>query len=149
MIITEMAENDCRAILARAPVARLGCSQDGQPYVVPVFIALEDRYVYVFSTVGKKINWMRANPKVCVQADDIRSQSHWSSVIAYGRYQELPEKQYPEEHEHARKLLEVRHQWWLNALAVGRLGLKEWVTPVFFRIEIDALTGVAVTDDTA
>jgi nitroimidazol reductase NimA-like FMN-containing flavoprotein (pyridoxamine 5'-phosphate oxidase superfamily) len=35
----------------------------------------------------------------------------WASVIASGRYQELPEPQYAEERAHARNLLDKRHQW--------------------------------------
>jgi nitroimidazol reductase NimA-like FMN-containing flavoprotein (pyridoxamine 5'-phosphate oxidase superfamily) len=147
MPISEMSEADCRAVLAHASVARLGCSRDGQPYVVPVYIALDGRYIYVFSTFGKKIKWMRENPKVCLQADNIRSRSHWSSVIAYGRYEELNESEYAEEREHGRKLLEKRHKWFLNAIAVRRIDLAEWVSPLFFRIEIDSLTGLAATDD--
>jgi uncharacterized protein len=35
---------------------------------------------------------MRANPKVCVQADEIQNQGEWISVIVYGEYEELPDR---------------------------------------------------------
>ena len=40
---------------------------------------------------------MRSHPKVCVQVDEIRSQSHWVSVIAYGEFRELRETQFEDE----------------------------------------------------
>ncbi len=34
---------------------------------------------------------MRANPRVCVEMDEIAAYDQWVSVIAVGRYEELPE----------------------------------------------------------
>jgi uncharacterized protein len=143
MRIDELNDSECREILSRASTARLGCSLNDQPYVVPVGIAYEENDIYVFSTLGQKIKWMRSNPKVCVQVDEIRSQSDWSSVIANGKYQELPEPQFEDERNHARKLLQQRHQWWLNAMAERRIRLRdEEIKPLFFRICISSLTGL-------
>jgi nitroimidazol reductase NimA-like FMN-containing flavoprotein (pyridoxamine 5'-phosphate oxidase superfamily) len=86
---------------------------------------------------------MRGNPKVCVEVDEIASQSQWTSVIATGHYQELPEPEYTAEREHARTLLGRRYQWWLNALAERQLRLgDDSVTPLFFRIHTDSITGL-------
>ena len=93
MDINEMTAGECRGYLQRASLGRLGCSYENQPYVVPIHFASEDGYLYVFSTFGQKVKWMRANPKVCVQTDEIRNQSEWISVIVYGEYEELPEPQ--------------------------------------------------------
>jgi len=90
MIVRQMAESECREFLERSSIGRLGCSLDEQPYIVPVYLAHEADNVYVFSTFGQKIRWMRANPKVCIQIDEIIDDSEWTSVIASGRYQELP-----------------------------------------------------------
>ena len=143
MRIDELNETECREILSRASMARLGCSLNDQPYVVPVGIAYEDNYIYVFSTMGQKIRWMRSNPKVCVQIDEMRSQSDWASVIANGEYQELPEPQFENERKHARKLLQQRHHWWLNAVAERRILMRdEEVKPLFFRIRVGSLNGL-------
>ncbi len=104
MVINKMSEKECAALLARASLGRLGCSLDNQPYVVPISFAYEPNYIYVLSTFGQKIEWMRANPKVCVEVEEVASESEWVSVIANGRYQELPEPEYTAEREHARKL---------------------------------------------
>jgi nitroimidazol reductase NimA-like FMN-containing flavoprotein (pyridoxamine 5'-phosphate oxidase superfamily) len=143
MVIHEMTGEECQAFLARASMGRLGCSLDDQPYVVPIYFAYEPDYIYVLSTFGQKIKWMRANPKVCVEIEEAPSQSQWVSVIANGRYQELPELQYSTERAHARKLLEKRHRWWLNALAERRTKSgNDWIEPLFFRIRIDSMTGL-------
>jgi len=59
--------------------------------------------VYVFSTLGKKIEWMRQNPKICLQVDEMASPSNWISVVINGTYLELPEPQYTVEKEGARE----------------------------------------------
>jgi nitroimidazol reductase NimA-like FMN-containing flavoprotein (pyridoxamine 5'-phosphate oxidase superfamily) len=70
------------------------------------------------------------------------------SVIATGLYQELPEPQYSSEREHARRLLGKRYHWWQNALAERQLKLGgDLITPLFFRIHIDAVTGLSATDE--
>lgn len=143
MTLSEMTEKECLDVLARAAIGRLGCALDNQPYVVPIYLAYEPGFIYVFSTYGKKIEWMRANPKVCVEVDEVRSQTQWMSVVANGRYEELPEPQFEKERQHARSLLEKRHGWWLNALAERRTQLPdELIAPLFFRIYVDAVSGL-------
>jgi len=100
-----MTEEESGAFLTSASLGRLGCSLDNQPYVVPIYFVYEPGYIYVLSTFGQKTEWMRANPKVCLEVDEVTNQSQWTSVIANGRYQELPEPQYTAEREHARRLL--------------------------------------------
>jgi uncharacterized protein len=142
MLINEISDQECRAVLARVPVARLGCALDNQPYVVPIHFAYDGQYIYVFSTVGKKIEWMRANPKVCIQTD-IHSEGEWVSVIVNGRYEELTEPRYTAERKHANALLAQRYDWWLNALAHRRMTLGDSsIEPLFFRIHIDSMTGL-------
>jgi uncharacterized protein len=143
MLIKEIPESECRDLLANAKVARLGCSFNDQPYIVPIVMAYEPDYVYFFSTFGKKVEWMRANPKVCVQVDSINGQSEWVSVIANGEYQELAEPRYTDERNHARKLLGERHHWWLNALAERRTQLRDQeIMPIFFRVKLSSVTGL-------
>lgn len=143
MRIDELNNAECRDVLARASMARLGCSLNDQPYVVPVGIAYEEDYIYVFSTLGQKIKWMRSNPKVCVQIDEIKSQSDWVSVVANGEYQELPEPQFEQERAQARSLLQKRHHWWLNAMAERRIVMRdEEIKPLFFRIRVGSVSGL-------
>lgn len=148
MVVHEMTEEECRALLSQGSMGRLGCSSENQPYVVPVSFAYEADYIYVFSTFGQKIEWMRANPKVCMQTDEIAYDSQWASVIVYGRYQELPEPRYTAERDHARELLEKRNRWWLEALGERRVKSSKDISiaPLFFRIQIDSMTGLRALD---
>jgi hypothetical protein len=151
MVVNEISGQECRAVLARASIGRLGCALDNQPYVLPIYLACESDYIYVLSTFGQKIEWMRANPKVCVEVDEIASDFQWVSVIVNGRYQELPEPQYADERARARKLLETHYRWWQTAFAERQLKAGDsLVTPIFFRIRIDSMTGLgAITEPTS
>ena len=100
MLIDVMTKQECREVLARVSFGRLACSLRDQPYVVPVCLAYELDAIYIFSTPGKKIEWMRANPRVCIEVDEIADQSRWATVIVNGWYEELPEIQYAADREH-------------------------------------------------
>ena len=91
MRIIAISQHECGELLKRLYLGRLGCALDNQPYIVPVYFSYEPDSIYIFSTVGKKIEWMRQNPKVCLQADEIVDRSDWLSVIVTGKYLELSE----------------------------------------------------------
>ena len=92
MVIREMSNKECLRVLTGARLARLACAHENQPYVVPVYLAYDEASgcLYGFTTPGQKIEWMRANPLVCVEVDEIAADDQWLSVIAFGRYEELP-----------------------------------------------------------
>lgn len=148
MIINEINEEECRAVLERGSIGRLGCSLNDQPYVTPVYFAWEPGCFYVLSTVGQKINWMRQNPRVCMQVDAVAAPSKWVSVIATGTYEEIPGPEDSAERAHARKLLEEKHhKWWAGALAERRAKVDDLlIEPVLFRIVTDAVTGLRATE---
>jgi len=143
MAIQEMSEQECREFLAGSSFGRLGCALDNQPYVVPIQFACEGDYLYSFGTFGQKIEWMRANPKVCVQVDKVSGRFDWVSVIGLGSYEELVEPRYELERAHARKLLDTRERWWLNALAERQLKSgDELIAAIFFRIRMESVSGL-------
>ena len=143
MRIIAMSQQECRELLKRVSIGRLGCSLDDQPYVVPVGFSYEPDYIYMFSTLGKKIKWMRKNPKVCLQADEIGNRSNWLSVIVTGTYLELREPQYTAQLEHALEQLEQYSEWWRNPLAQRREQTSDLsIETVFFRIDIGSMSGL-------
>lgn len=96
MIIREMSRVECLQMLSRNRLARLACARENQPYIVPVSLvshesANDGPCLYGITTPGQKIEWMRANPLVCIEFDEVASQSQWVSVIVFGRFEELPE----------------------------------------------------------
>jgi hypothetical protein len=147
MQITEMTTVECSALLAHSSVGRLGCSFENQPYVVPINFAYDSGYLYVFSTFGQKVKWMRANPRVSVQSEQIQSESEWASVVVNGEYEELTEPQYTAERKHATSLLGKRYQWWLNALGQRQLRVGDNpIEPLFFRIRIESVSGLRTAE---
>ena len=148
MEVNEMAAEECKVVLEHASLGRLGCSYENQPYVVPIHFAYDSGYLYVFSTFGQKVKWMRANPKVCVQTDQAQNQSEWISVIVNGEYEELPGPQYTAERKHASSLLAQRSHWWLHALGERqmRVGDKS-IEPLFFRVRIQSVSGLRATEE--
>ncbi len=143
MLIQDLTRQASLDLLARTRLGRLACTQGTQPYVVPFYFAYAEGYLYSFTTVGQKIEWMRANPLVCVEADEVVSPQQWLSVVAFGRYEELPDT--PEcrlEREFAHKLLRRYAMWWEPGYVKTTLhGTQRPLTPIFYRIEIDRITG--------
>ena len=150
MRIQEMARTECFDVLARARFGRLGCAYDNQPYVVPIYFACDETHLYGVATFGKKIEWMRANPLVCVEVEEVASHNQWETVVIFGRYEEMPDR--PEwqcQRAHAHELLRKRPMWWQPAyVASTHRGVPHSLIPVFYRIRIDEITGHrALPDD--
>ena len=143
MRIVEISPDECKELLTHVSIGRLPCSRENQPYVVPVCFAYEPEYLYVFSTLGQKVKWMRQNPKVCLQIDEIADRSNWTSVVVNGAYLELREPQYTAEKAHAREQLTKYSEWWLTPLAERReRGSDLSIEPVFFRIDVASISGL-------
>jgi uncharacterized protein len=143
MQISEMSSDDCSSLIARLGFGRLACSFRNQPYVVPFYFAYEPGRLYGFTTVGQKVEWMRSNPLVCVEVDEVLSHFHWSSVVILGRYEELPDTP---ECNHARNQaqvqLERRSLWWQTAYAASLArGGTPTPNPLFYCIHINQVTG--------
>ena len=142
MRITEMTTNECRRVLNGISLGRLGCSREDQPYVVPVYFAYEPGLLYGFATNGQKIEWMRTNPKVCVEVDEITNQFNWECVVITGSFEELGSPRHAAERQHARELLQNRSLWWETAFAARRLESEsDLIAPIFFRVQIESITG--------
>jgi nitroimidazol reductase NimA-like FMN-containing flavoprotein (pyridoxamine 5'-phosphate oxidase superfamily) len=143
MIVHDLDRAECLEFLAAAHVGRLACARSDQPYVVPAFFYFDRDAdcLFSFSTIGQKIDWMRENPKVCVEFDNIVDQYHWTTVVVFGRYEEVGDS--PEEsaaRRRAHELWQRHHAWWLPGAAMRASG-EEHGTPVVYRIRIDRITG--------
>jgi nitroimidazol reductase NimA-like FMN-containing flavoprotein (pyridoxamine 5'-phosphate oxidase superfamily) len=113
MFIEPMSDRECRELLSRGNVARLACSFENQPYVVPVHVDYYDGFLYGFSATGQKIDWMRANPRVCVEMDELTSRRCWESVIIFGEYEELTDTpEYAHARSDAQSLFQRHPVWW-------------------------------------
>jgi nitroimidazol reductase NimA-like FMN-containing flavoprotein (pyridoxamine 5'-phosphate oxidase superfamily) len=123
MLIQELTRQESLDLLARTRLGRLGCSKGPQPYVVPVYFTYGNHALYSFATLGQKIVWMRANPLVCVEADEVVSQQQWRSVIVFGRYEELSDTpEWQAARAVAQRLLQKSAMWWEPALLSSSTG---------------------------
>lgn len=142
MQIHQLSREQCAEIVGRTSLGRLACAKDDQPYVVPIHYSYDadDRCLYTCSSEGQKVAWMRGNPKVCVEVDDIADKRHWTTVVIFGRYQEIGSSDADAAlRERAWRLLQQRAEWWLPAAA--KMGAHEPHAMVVYRITIDRVTG--------
>ncbi|NNE97900.1 MAG: pyridoxamine 5'-phosphate oxidase family protein [Pyrinomonadaceae bacterium] len=132
-----------REILEQNRTARLACSFNDQPYIVPItFVFDGNDCLYALSAVGRKIKWMRENPLVCLELDKIENQYDWTSLVIFGRYQELPDSpEFRAERDLAHKLLSKYPMWWQPALDAEHLREEITEKPIYFRIHIEDITG--------
>jgi nitroimidazol reductase NimA-like FMN-containing flavoprotein (pyridoxamine 5'-phosphate oxidase superfamily) len=146
MLIREMTGEECRSALERAEIGRLACARGDQPYIVPIYFTYDDAHLYGITTLGQKIEWMRSNPRVCVEIDERTNHYQWMSVVVFGRYEELPDE--PDRSAVRRRALEVlqkREMWWQTACAAGES--REQGAPILYRIHIEQMTGHRATPD--
>jgi nitroimidazol reductase NimA-like FMN-containing flavoprotein (pyridoxamine 5'-phosphate oxidase superfamily) len=149
MFIHEMTVDECHRALQKASVGRLGCTRNNQPYVVPINFAFDGSYLYGFTTLGQKIEWLRSNPFVCFEIDEMTGHNEWMSIICFGRYEELPDKaEYEKARIRAYTLLQKRAMWWEPALiSQEHRDQPHSLTPIFYRIHLDKVTGHRATPD--
>jgi nitroimidazol reductase NimA-like FMN-containing flavoprotein (pyridoxamine 5'-phosphate oxidase superfamily) len=88
-MLGKLNETQIEALLKRQVTGRIACTDAGVPYIVPVNYVYDGKQVIGHSTMGKKMEIMRKNPRVCFQVDDIKTIFNWQSVIAWGRFEEI------------------------------------------------------------
>lgn len=134
-----LSNDEARKLFETARVSRLGCIVSGEPYVVPINCLLEGDYLYSHSLPGLKIAALRENPRACVQVDQIESDLHWQSAIAFGKFEEVTK--HSEREDVLTKLL--RHFPLLtpveSAIAIDAAA----PAVIVFKIKIERLTGVS------
>lgn len=145
MIVRELQMAECKSLLPRNRLGRLACAVDGQPYLVPIFHHFDGEAAYVFSLPGRKMDTMRANPKVALLVDETAKKGQWESVVAKGVFEELPDRIGTKRmRDHAWSLLSVHANWWQpGALKPGLPPLQDQQRRLFFRIRIVRMSGRA------
>ena len=149
MYVHELTYAECREVLRRSQVGRLACSLDKQPYVIPINFAFDGQFIYSFATHGQKVEWMRANPSVCFEVDEVNGRSEWTSIVIYGRYEELVDKpEFQEARMQAYASLSERAIWWEpDYIAQDHRDRPHSLVPIFFRIRIRKMTGHRANSD--
>jgi hypothetical protein len=138
-MITNISDVQSRELLQSARVGRLGCIVNGEPYIVPINFIFEDNCVFSHSLPGVKVTALRENPSACVQVDEIESDLSWSSVLAFGNFEEIVKP--TERKEILSKLLKRFALLTPVESAIAQDGSPLEV--VIFRIRIHRITGVS------
>lgn len=81
---------------------------------------------------------------MCLEVEEISDKDHWTTVLTFGRNEEI--HQNPEDAEvrrRAEQLFVQRREWWLPA--AGKVEGREHPDVVVYRIQIDRLPGRRAT----
>lgn len=138
-MITTLNEGRARELLRSTEVARLGCIANGEPYITPINYTFEDDCVYSHSLPGLKITALRKNPRACIQVDRVESDLRWTSVLAFGNFEEVVKPS--ERKEIMSKLLKRFPMLTPVESAIAEDGGSSEV--IVFRIRVDRVTGVS------
>lgn len=96
-MLGNLTDTEIESLLGSEVIGRIGCHADGKTYVVPISYAYDGKYIYCHTEDGMKIDFMRKNPEICFQVDNIQSMVHWQSAVLWGKFEELTD-------EHARSM---------------------------------------------
>lgn len=137
MNIGKLKDTDALMLLHEETLGRLGCIASGWPYVVPVNYFFDGKDIFVHTLPGKKIDALRANPRVCMQVDAIKDSYNWRSVIAYGTFEEVSDEE-TRENVLTKLYRHLPHMTPVESRLVN--GMKETIV---FRIKVEEVTGLA------
>ncbi len=77
------------SIVGRIACCGHGVAGDGRPYLVPLAYGYDGESIYAHSGPGRKLELMRAEPRVTFEVDAAEASDRWRSVIAEGTFEEL------------------------------------------------------------
>lgn len=87
-----LSHEEALEVLESAPVAHLGLVDGGKPYVTPMSFVVEGNRIFFRTMAGKKLDALRQNPSVCVEASRYDEETgDWESVIVRGEATETDE----------------------------------------------------------
>lgn len=81
----EMSKQEAERMLSSALVGRLGLCAGDEPYVVPLAFCYMDGKIYTHGAkTGKRVDYVKRNPRVCFEVDEYDPDGFWRSVIVFG-----------------------------------------------------------------
>ena len=136
--IRELPAEQIEALLRTAIVGRIACcghgaAGDGRPYLVPLAYGYDGDAVYAHSGPGRKLDFMRAEPRVTFEVDQAVAPDRWRSVIAEGTFEEIDD---PRQRDTALKVI-------YGAEGIPDLGSQT----IVFRIRLTSRSGRYETPD--
>lgn len=144
-MLGELNDTQINNVLSSQALGRLACTDGKRPYIVPVTYAYDGKFIYGQTNEGLKLKLLRKNPLVCFEVDMMTDMRHWQSVLVYGKFIELKNK----ESDNARDILFNRVLPLMTSSTVHPYGHNETVTvddstrvkQVMYKIKIKKVTG--------
>src|SRR4051794_354194 len=89
-----LPDDEIEQLLRESIVGRIACCDhgahgDGRPYLVPLAYGYDGESIYAHSGPGRKLDLMRAEPRVTFEVDSATTADRWRSVIAEGTFEEI------------------------------------------------------------
>ncbi len=146
-MLTDLTPPQIDEMLKGAYYGHLGCHMDDQIYVVPITFVYKDNALLAYTTEGKKVELMRANPKVCVQTEKINKDGSWESVMMWGTFKQLDDA-----NDRQQACMALAAQF-ANISSIGGEALvsplirdisnPDWekIAPIVYKIDIEKMTG--------
>ncbi|ARK09817.1 pyridoxamine 5'-phosphate oxidase family protein [Fibrella sp. ES10-3-2-2] len=88
-MLSDLSPEVTNHLLTTQFFGRIGCAANGQVLVVPVSYFYDGQAIYGHTREGTKTQFLRQNPAVCFEVDEICSPTSWRSVVVQGMYEEL------------------------------------------------------------
>ena len=141
--VEDMSPAEMHALLQRESFGHLGCSRDGRPYVVPMNYAYDGKELYFFTTEGMKTQFIRSNPQVCLQVEEVIDSTNWRSVMVIGQATELT---LGDEMQRAMKLITERNPSLTPAISATQIdSIGRAVDIALYRITPEVIDGRQAT----
>ena len=145
VLIEELDRQSCLDLLSHTHLGRLACWKGTRRAWCRLFRLRRQLCLQLFDD-RKEIEWMRANPLVCVEADEVVGPQKWTSVIVFGSTRSCPI------HLSGRKSApplsvcsDAGRCGGNRPTQKGHPGRSASLEPLFYRIHIDEITGRRAT----
>lgn len=144
-MLGQLNDTQIRNILSSQAVGRLACTDGKQPYIVPVTYAYDGKYIYGQTIEGLKLKMLRKNLNVCFEVDMMTDMRNWQSVLVFGKFQELKNKEAQKARDilfgHVFPLLTSSTIHSYGHETTGKVDDSTRVKHVMYRIKIRKITG--------
>jgi len=146
-----LSEKECMVFLKSNYLGRIGCTHNGDIYIVPVNYIINAGSIIIHSPEGRKVKMMRKNPRACFQVDEIKTFTRWKSVIAWGNYEEITDEKekWNALESFVSHFIEAKVTETTPSPEVSevRVHPRSYVKMVVFKININKITGRFETDE--
>jgi len=88
-MIEELSDAEIDEVLRRQRIGRIGSTSVGHVQITPIIYGYDGTSVYGHSRFGRKIQYMRGNPEVCFEVEEVVDPTSWRVIVLRGAYTEL------------------------------------------------------------